>query len=82
MLKLAFSPYCAMSRCVVQCPGALRDVKVYYIMFRCVGKVPRHRNLYKSELFRHLNNKKNKNKTTKPVQTVKRPPFGRGLIIC
>ncbi len=41
-----------------------------------VGKVPRHRNLYKSKLFRHLN--KEKNKTTKPVQTLERPPFLEG----
>ncbi len=58
-----------MSRCAAQSPGALRNVKVCSIMFKCVGKVPRHRNLYKSKLFRHLNIEKNKNKTTKPVQT-------------
>ena len=40
--KLAFWLYCAMSRCVAQWPGALRNVKLCMCctMCRYVGKVP------------------------------------------
>ena len=76
--KPAFSLCFAIFRCIVQCPGALRYVKVSCAMFRCFGKIPINMLTY------HMLNQNgwiwnlNGNETTKPVQTLKRPPLTGG----